>query len=242
MPKLTDTINASGQPAQADEQEQAAQAGAQAGLMTPLFGQTPDQAKMMGTQAQKTSSLTDAIRYGIQEEMDLQTTERRSDWNRQVEGQPGQQDDVTDWANIANISTNVQQKTEAAINQAMEDAAKTMNQENVTAALHNFEVASQYIPPDSEYATYDEAYQEAQENYNAVLEKFKAGKVGYKAMSRAAGKRAYASMQRSEAYRKDSEWRQAQFDAVWESLQAGEVPDAAAMTTVKALLGVETDR
>lgn len=240
---FSDTIqDASGSTAQVDDQENQAQAAA-AGVMTPVGaaggGLNSDQAKMFGTPAQKSSTLTDAVRYGIQEDMDLATAERRSSSQREVERRPGDQDDVTDWAALADISTNVQQQTEALIAQQIEEASRTINQEAVTTALGNYEVARNFVPADSEYAARDEEYQTAQENYNNALERFKKGEVGYRYMSQMAGKLNYASQQRSQAYQADGAYRKGLFDSVWESLVNGQEPDAVKMDAVVQMLGLE---
>ncbi|NIM44029.1 MAG: hypothetical protein GTO54_00060 [Nitrososphaeria archaeon] len=247
---FTDTIQAaSGQTSQVDEQEQQALANASAGIMTPVGGAgeglNQDQTKMLGTPAQKDSSLTAALRYGIQEDMDLQAVQRREDWVRKAERQPGQQDrDVTDWAGIADISNTVQRKTDEAIRAKLEEAASTMNTDAVNTALSdNWETSSQYMDPDSQYSQYKEDYDAAQEEYQALVERANNGEyIHWKTWSKASGKIGRIGLNMNKEWKKDDKYRRGLFDSVWSDLQAGKQPEAVQMTAVKAMLGVETDQ
>lgn len=205
---LTQTITDSTQTVAIDEQEAQARAGG-AGIMTPLgistTGGNPDQAKMGSTPAQKMASLSSAIQYGVQEEMDFDTAQRRELGTRKAEKQEGAAGDVGAFQGAMNLDDRVNRLTEQYISDAVQEAASTMNTENVRQ-LSNMD-----------------AIQERLDRANA---RRRTARGGAKLRAWEAANRAYADLEAAREL-------EAAATGVWDSLQAGSSPDPVQLDTLK---------
>lgn len=219
---LTQTITDSTQTVAIDEQEAQARAGG-AGIMTPLgistTGGNPDQAKMGSTPAQKMASLSSAIQYGVQEEMDFDTAQRRELGTRKAEKQEGAAGDVGAFQGAMNLDDRVNRLTEQYISDAVQEAASTMNTENV-ANLTNL-AANQTAYDDAQRAYQD--YYNWWKGLNGWSRFRRQGKLDSLKAARDEAKAAFESSQGTDTAA----------TAVWNSLQAGEAPDPVQLDTLK---------